>query len=305
MTSASDYGKIELIRAHELESKIREIWNADSEAAYFRQHPIARAKRSVGLKVVVPHCDRGLTVFEAQRGGHLLFHARTSGEVIGNTYVKNRYFEFERLISTKRERYDLLFTDKRTSSLPSENALRLFCEEAAKRLRDIDKPSFDTWAEEYARFCTKSRGERIGAIGWRLCSDWRAQLGAASDWLQDEAHVQVANDLMISCVCSIVGHYHVAFGGEELTSADWMLVASTILPDSTLSQLDEQIDLFRQTTGAMHDLENALITTKRSFRLSLTNVASSALPVEISELIEQTLDRAYWHGRWLEPEMNA
>ena len=119
----TQYGEIELSRAHQLEKEILEKWNAEDEADYFQQHPIARAKRSMGFKVVAPPSNRSMTIFEARRGGHLLFHARASGEVSGGHYVKNRHFEFDRLVSTQREPYDLSFPDDSTSRLLSENAL--------------------------------------------------------------------------------------------------------------------------------------------------------------------------------------
>jgi hypothetical protein len=298
-----DYGKIELSRAHNHEKRVLENWRVADEAEYFKRHPIARAKRSMGLSVLVPPVEHSLTIYEARRGGQSLFLARATGEISGGVRVKNRHFEFDRLISTRREAYDLYFPDDKTGRFPSENTLHLFSNDAARKFATIDKSTVDAWAKRYAQFCAKSRGERIGAIGWRLCEDWRLHIADTTVWTLEAMKTHAATDLAMSCVCSIVAHYHVAFGGEEVTSDDWMLVAGRLFPDSTLAQVAKRVHDFQRVARAMADLENALTTTKHGLRSSLDELAP--ILTETWLLLEQILDRAYWHGRWLEPEYNS
>lgn len=295
-----DYGKIDLARASSLEERMRARWQTAHEVEYFARHPIARARRFLGSKVEVPPLAHSPTIYEGRRGALSVFIARASGEVTGSVWQRTRYFEFERLVDTRYEAYDLFFQDDYTVRLPSENSLRLFCSEAARRIATINKTSVEQWAQSYVRFCEKSRGERVGAIAGRICEHWRHFTSDPVLWPLEAEKTDVATELVMSSVCSLVAHYHVAFGGADFSSDDWTLVVAKLFPNSTLHELTARVRDFQKFAHALSNLDNALETTKCSLSKSLAKLAP--VTPETTKELGQLLERAYWHGRWLEPE---
>jgi hypothetical protein len=151
-----DYGEIEL----EPDEESRTGFHQLKAEQYYRDHPIARARRFFGFATYPPTYE--IKFVRAVRGGRLLFRAH---EVPREGYsaawpVKDILGDVIDIHHIRRRPYRLWFAKDEWSKVECEEALSAFSI-AAVRFPVVNKPIFDSWLAAHAK---KNLAERLLAV---------------------------------------------------------------------------------------------------------------------------------------------